>query len=169
VRTPGDAASIRACDSRKLSQSKLEPGYRTERIGRYTGGQFFADITGAYQEGVDPGPDWPHQQTDLRGAPPIRRKRTPHRLESLVCGRRGDSHAAVEAAERVLKGWLTALEPVTYCNIIIRPFRVDFDNVVFGLIDETTDDPDEGHGGPWAELYPQRLGFHEPWNGEYDT
>jgi hypothetical protein len=53
--------------------------------------------------------------------------------------------------------------------IVAQPFRVDFDNVVFGLIDETTDDPDEGHGGPWAELYPQRLGFHEPWNGEYDT
>lgn len=51
----------------------------------------------------------------------------------------------------------------------VRPFRVDFDNIVFGLIDETTDHPDEGHGGPWAELYPQRLGFHQPWNGEYDT
>ncbi|AEV84815.1 hypothetical protein ACWT_3792 [Actinoplanes sp. SE50] len=65
--------------------------------------------------------------------------------------------------------WLAGLEAVTNCDIAIRPFRVDFDDVVFGLIDETTDDPYEGHGGPWAELLPQGLGFHEPWNGQYDT
>jgi hypothetical protein len=23
--------------------------------------------------------------------------------------------------------------------------------------------------GDWVELYPDRLGFHAPWNGEYDT
>ncbi|WP_433200616.1 hypothetical protein ACQP00_29090 [Dactylosporangium sp. CS-047395] len=75
---------------RTLATIRAEPDYRTAHIGRHAGGQFFADVTGAY-------------------------------------------------------------------------------NVVFGLIDETTDDPHEGHGAPRAELYPQRLGFHEPWNGEYDT
>jgi hypothetical protein len=64
-------------------------------------------------------------------------------------------------------GW--AGTPASTGAAAIRLFRADFDDVVLGLIGETTDDPDEGHGGPWAELYPQRLGFHEPWDGEYDT
>ncbi|WIN00252.1 hypothetical protein ACTOB_003947 [Actinoplanes oblitus] len=46
-------------------------------------------------------------------------------------GVRGDSPAAVEAAEQVLSDWLADLEAVTNCNIAIRPIRVDFDNVVF--------------------------------------
>ncbi len=42
-----------------------------------------------------------------------------------------------------------------------------FDEVFFGLVieqhgeDETEDN--------WAELYPNGLGFHEPWDGLYDT
>jgi hypothetical protein len=148
---------------------KYEPGYRTDRIGRHPGGQFFADITGAYQEGTTAGTDWRQQQRiyavlhlfDDSG----------HHTGSDIwfAGVRADSPASLERAEEVLSGWLARIGPVTYCDIAIRPFRADFDNVVFGLVDETTDDPYEGHGGPWAELYPQRLGFHEPWNGEYDT
>jgi hypothetical protein len=148
---------------------KYEPDYRTGRIGRYTGGQFFADITGAYQEGVRPGHDWRNQQR-IYAVLHLFDGSGHHTGSNLrFTGVRGDSPAAVEAAEQVLSDWLASLEAVTNCNIAIRPFRVDFDSVVFGLIDETTDDPDEGHGGPWAELYPQGLGFHEPWNGEYDT
>jgi len=52
----------------------------------------------------------------------------------------------------------------SYGDIRIRLFRVDFDGVVFGLIDES-----EPERGDWVELYPDRLGFHEPWNGLYDT
>jgi hypothetical protein len=25
------------------------------------------------------------------------------------------------------------------------------------------------HGTDWAELYPDRLGFHGPWDGHHDT
>jgi hypothetical protein len=50
-------------------------------------------------------------------------------------------------------------------DIAVKPFRGDFDGVVFGLIDES----DDHRSGGWAELYPARLGFHAPWNGEYDT
>lgn len=41
---------------------------------------------------------------------------------------------------------------------------MDFDGVVFGLIDES-----EPVRGDLIELYPDRLGFHEPWNGLYGT
>lgn len=63
-------------------------------------------------------------------------------------GVRAESPASVEGAERTLSGWLADLGPVTYGDIAIRPFRADFDGVVFGLVDETTDDPYTGHGGP---------------------
>jgi len=153
----------------KVIPIKYEPDYRTNRIGRYAGGQFFADITGAYQEGVAPGPDWRGQQ---------RMYAVLHRFDDggqhagsdiWFAGVRADGNTVVERAEQVLSGWLSDIEPVTFCDIAIRLFRVEFDNVVFGLIDETHDDPDQGHGGPWAELYPRGLGFHAPWNGEYDT
>ena len=162
-------ATIRAVRLPDVIPIKYEPDYRTGRIGRHAGGQFFADITGAYQEGVRPGHDWRNQQR-IYAVLHLFDESGHHTGSNLrFTGVRGDSPAAVEAAEQVLSNWLAGLEAVTNCNIAIRPFRVDFDNVVFGLIDETTDDPDEGHGGPWAELYPQGLGFHEPWNGEYDT
>jgi hypothetical protein len=148
---------------------KYMPNYRTSRIGRWAGGQFLADVTGAYQEGVTRGSDWQHQQRIY--AVLHRFDDSGHHQGSDIwfAGVRADSPATDERARQVLAGWLSALESVTYCDIAIRPFRADFDGVVFGLVDETTDDPYEGHGGPWAELYPQQLGFHEPWDGEYDT
>lgn len=148
---------------------KYEPDYRTNLIGRHAGGQFFADITGAYQEGVAVGHDWRQQQRMY--AVLHRFDDGGHHVGSDVwfAGVRADGHAVVERAEQVLSGWLSDIGPVTFCDIAIRPFRVDFDDVVFGLMDESNDDPEEGHGGPWAEFYPQRLGFHEPWDGEYDT
>jgi hypothetical protein len=48
-------------------------------------------------------------------------------------------------------------------------FQTEYDGILFGLIDESGDDPELGHGGDWVELYPDRLGFHSPWDGEYDT
>jgi hypothetical protein len=45
-----------------------------------------------------------------------------------------------------------------------EPFRSCSSHAItFGLIIE------DGHGTDWAELYPDRLGFHSPWDGSYDT
>jgi hypothetical protein len=147
---------------------KREPGYHTDLIGRFGAGQVLAGVTGAYREGVIVGGGWREQQ---------RMYAVLHRFDDngyhvgsdiWFAGVRADGDA-VPRAEQMLSGWLSGIEPVVYGDIAIRPFRVDFDGVVFGLVDESDDDPDNGHGGPWAELYPQGLGFHEPWDGEYDT
>ncbi len=37
------------------------------------------------------------------------------------------------------------------------------DGILFGLVIE------DGHGRDWVELYPDRLGFYDPWDGNYDT
>lgn len=49
-------------------------------------------------------------------------------------------------------------------DIAIRLFEVQHDGVRFALVDES-----EPERGDWVELYPERYGFHEPWDGLYDT
>jgi hypothetical protein len=171
VRAPAssDAATILAVQLPEIIPIKHEPDYRTDRIGRYAGGQFFADVTGAYQEGVVVGTDWARQQRIYALLHRFDNDGRHRGSDVWLAGIRSDGPAAVESAEEMLSGWLSEIGPVTFCDIAIRPFRVVFDHVVFGLIDETSEDPLYTHGGPWAELYPEGLGFHEPWDGEYDT
>ena len=61
------------------------------------------------------------------------------------------------------KDWIAGVPGLTYGDIAVRPFRFEHDAITFGLIVE------DGHGTDWAELYPDRLGFHAPWDGSYDT
>jgi formate hydrogenlyase regulatory protein HycA len=56
-----------------------------------------------------------------------------------------------------------------YGDIAVHLFQTRHDGVVFGLIDESGDRAGDGSLVDWVELYPDRLGFHEPWDGLYDT
>jgi len=135
-----------------------EPDYRTDTIGTYDGGQFFASCTGAYRHGDE------HRNELMRYYAVLHLfdKNGNHRsseIRFLGVGNAGQD------GEEQLRTLIDPLPGRRYDDITIKPFRVDFDGVAFGLIDESGD-----HGGhDWAELYPDRLGFHEPWNGEYDT
>ena len=137
-----------------------ERGYRTDTIGMYDGGQFLAVITGAYRD------------EDGRRRESMRWYAVLHlfdhhgnhessKIRLLGTGQLNE----VRLDPEPLQTLLDTLPGRRYGDIAIKPFRVDFDGVVFGLIDESGD---HGDGG-WAELYPDRLGFHAPWNGEYDT
>jgi formate hydrogenlyase regulatory protein HycA len=64
--------------------------------------------------------------------------------------------------------WLDGLSQREYGDIAIRPFRLVFDGVLFGLVTECHAEDEEGDHD-WAELYPDRLGFCAPWDGQYDT
>jgi formate hydrogenlyase regulatory protein HycA len=140
-----------------------EPGFRTDTIGRYAGGQFYAAIHGAHRAGEDSRDEeqlgWyvylhlfddegRHQRSDISriGVGPYLR---------------GD---LATLAEQRLAELLDQIPDRQYGDIAIRPFRVDHDGVTFGLIDQSDD-----VRGDWAELYPEELGFHEPWDGLYDT
>jgi formate hydrogenlyase regulatory protein HycA len=59
---------------------------------------------------------------------------------------------------------LDSLPGREFGDIAIRPFERYFEGVQFALVDES--EPDRGDR---AELYPDRLGFHVPWNGRYST
>ncbi|MGW3783648.1 hypothetical protein ACWD5Z_03635 [Micromonospora chokoriensis] len=69
-----------------------------------------------------------------------------------------------DEAEARLATLLDQLPERQYGDIAIQLFRMVHDGVTFGLIDES--DPERGD---WVELYPDRLGFTEPWDGLYST
>jgi formate hydrogenlyase regulatory protein HycA len=75
----------------------------------------------------------------------------------------GIGEEARQAARLLLKEWIAGIPGLTYADIAIRPFQFEHDAITFGLVIEYD------HGTDWAELYPDRLGFHGPWDGRYDT
>ena len=56
------------------------------------------------------------------------------------------------------------LEEAEFGDIAICPFSLTYDGVTFGLIDESS----PGRCSS-AELYPDRFGFSDPWDGTYST
>ncbi|GAA1386363.1 hypothetical protein GCM10009639_10080 [Kitasatospora putterlickiae] len=150
-----------------------EPGYRTDTIGRFRGGQFFASVTYAVPE-AKAEPKAEAEETDTRAGADRVCFAVLHRFDEA--GRHLDSRietapggfpeAAVAAAER-LGEWLDALPEREFGDIAVAPFTVHADGCRFGLVVERHGE--DGTEDDWAELYPDGLGFHAPWDGEYDT
>ncbi|GAB6938740.1 hypothetical protein JCM11754A_22670 [Isoptericola variabilis] len=149
-----------------------EPDYLTETIGRYDGGQFFASITYAYPGVFRAGDDRQDRQrmfvvlhrfdddghhtgSDVWGAGTARDE------ERL----RGTPDSPLARSEARLDELLDALPGRRFGDIAIRPFEVFVDGVRFGLVLETHDENNPDGPPDWAELYPDRLGFGEPWDG----
>jgi hypothetical protein len=66
--------------------------------------------------------------------------------------------------EKKLKEMVKGLGKVRYCNIKVKPFEIEIDGHIFGLIPKTDD------GYERVELHPSNvIAFTEPWVGEYDT
>nr|QEO74099.1 hypothetical protein [uncultured bacterium] len=141
-----------------------EPEYRTATIGRYSDGQFYAMVNGARRD-------------DDRGRATregIRWYVYLHLFDAVGHHRSSDISLLGVAeylrgelgrqADLRLTALLDRLSQRTFCDITIRPFEVRYDGVTFGLVDESDDER-----GDWAELYPEGLGFGEPWDGTYST
>ncbi|MET7670193.1 hypothetical protein [Micromonospora luteifusca] len=122
-----------------------EPDYRTDRIGSYDDGLFLASA-------------WDHHAYvhlfDHDGA---YRRSTITRVEDRA------------ALDETLDGLLAGLPGKSYGDVAVQLFQTHQDGVMFGLIDESGDRAGDGRHVDWVELYPDRLGFHEPWDGLYDT
>ncbi|MEU6661549.1 hypothetical protein [Streptomyces sp. NPDC046821] len=136
-----------------------EPGSRTATIGRYADGQFLATVTYAFPEGYRPDDGWEEHKRlyavlhtfDAAGR---------YRDSEIRCAGTWAEGAELDQAQAYLDKLLSALEGRTTGDISVRPFRLAVEGVVFGLIVEDDD---------WVELYPDRLGFGEPWDGSYDA
>jgi formate hydrogenlyase regulatory protein HycA len=82
--------------------------------------------------------------------------------------------AVVTTAWNVLNQKLAALGDVTYCDIAVQRFQVEYDGCTFGLLtaeecgmfDEAEDDEEMRYH---IYLLPDDLVFYPPWTGEYDT
>ncbi|MBG0826796.1 hypothetical protein HS041_03270 [Planomonospora sp. ID67723] len=140
-----------------------EPDYHTDTIGHWDGGQFLGSVVTAFPEGYTHTDDWPAHERwyavlhtfDASG----------HHLGSRIerTGTEADHRASADTAQDLVKRWLDALPGHRFGDIAIRPFRYEFDGVLFGLVIETFE------GDQHAELYPEGIGFYEPWDGSYDT
>ena len=76
----------------------------------------------------------------------------------------GKSTALNCNTEKKLKELVKELGKIRYCNIRVKPFKIEIDNYTFGLI--AFADPDYER----VELHPNNtIAFSEPWDGEYDT
>lgn len=141
--------------------------YHTDTIGTYADGQFYLMFRGARTG--DPTVDGPFRHAPLRWLVYLHlfdhdgnHRSTTVREISRTSQRLTDTERANGTAETT--ALLETLDSPVFSDIAIRPFRVDLDGIVFGLINESA--PDRG---PWAELYPDGFGFAPPWNGEYST
>ncbi|BBH69117.1 hypothetical protein ACTI_58020 [Actinoplanes sp. OR16] len=140
-----------------------EPGYHTDTIGTFAGGQFFGSVSATLDNGG--GDDWERRKRwwavlhrfDASGA---------HTgSEIWFAGTSEDEDGAIKRAEERLGGWLDALPGRVHGDIAIGLFQVEVDGHVFGLVDGTEDYDGEDH----AEFLPDELGFDPPWDGLYDT
>jgi formate hydrogenlyase regulatory protein HycA len=72
-----------------------------------------------------------------------------------------------------LEEMIAALGKIQFCDIRVKPFRVEFGKVVHGLIYECVDaeDPDDPSAtNEYVMLEPNDIMFHPPWDsGEYST
>ncbi|GLP65962.1 hypothetical protein TUSST3_25820 [Streptomyces sp. TUS-ST3] len=146
------------------------PRDRTETIGRYAGGQFLASISYAFPAGFQLDDGWEEYKRlyvvlhtfDTEGH---------YRDSDIWCAgnwaeqvRAPDGDESVLGRARIhLAKLLRSLPRRSYTDIAIRPFSVTHEGVRFGLVIR------EDEGEQWAELYPDRLAFAEPWDGTYDT
>ncbi|MFJ8005730.1 hypothetical protein [Streptomyces fagopyri] len=146
------------------------PKSRTETIGHYADGQFLASVTYAFPEGYRPDDGWEEHKRlytvlhtfDSQGH---------YRDSEIWCaGTWAEQQLAPDGESSVLSRarahlakLLRSLPRRSYTDIAVRPFQITVDGVLFGLV--VKEDEEE----TWAELYPDRLGFAEPWDGTYDT
>ena len=133
--------------------------YRTGFAGTWSRGQFLANVLSQTD------PVWAHED-------PVNSRRwyvylhefdhEGNYLESSVESP-GIGEDGRQTAMLLLEDWIAGIPGLTYSDIAIRPFQFEHDTIIFGLVIE------DGHGGDWAELYPDRLGFYDPWDGNYGT
>ena len=153
-------------------------GGRFTHVGRYGGGnQFMGYLTYA-------DPKFYHTEEVTPSGDLLFREHTNcfavlHRFDTagLHLGtdveRVGGTEESGERDWAKLEEMIAGLGRVKFCDIRVRPFRVEFGKVVHGLIHECVDAEDPGDPSATHEyvmLEPNDIMFHPPWDsGEYST
>ena len=69
--------------------------------------------------------------------------------------------------ENKLGEMVSQLNDLELGEISVKPFQIEIDGRLFGLIYNYYEEDDEGH--EWIELEPNGVVFYSPWEGDYDT
>jgi hypothetical protein len=143
-----------------------EPGDQTGSIGAYRHGLFLGARVLAQPEvpaeSAAPRPDGPHWYAVLHLFEPNGRH-VSSQVWDAGPHAAGETTVADRAADRLAQ-LLHELPDAQHQDIAVQPFQLTRDGILFGLILES--DPEFGE---WADLLPNGLRFHAPWDGEYDT
>lgn len=121
---------------------------RTDRIGRYADGQFFAVVHGTRKNAVG----------DI-GVALFLFDHTGTHVRSEI-----HNDVPLEQADALRERLLAELPDVAYGDIAVRTFSVREGDVTWELVDQT-----EKHGRPRVSFYPMDIMFAPPWDGTYDT
>ena len=141
-----------------------EPGYRTDSIGTFDGGQFFGSVTAVMNDGASPD-DWLDHKRWYAVLHRFDDAGTHIGSQIWLAGTSADESDSISRAQARLDDWLGALPDRAFGDIAIKLFHIESDGHVFGLIDRSQ----EYNGQDHAELVPDDLGFDPPWDGDYDT
>jgi hypothetical protein len=153
---------------------------RFDTIGRLPDGtQFMAFITGAFPTGqkYHLGDDWQQRKKWLavvhRFDADGNHLATEARLGAFdSAGQKVATDKALTHLETMYAELCAEVQP-EFCDIWVRLFSVEIDNVTYGLFYEQSDEEDLEIGEErqeWAMLEPQNIMFHPPWDsGEYSS
>ena len=147
-------------------------GTRFDCIGRYAGGnQFMAFVTGAFP-GQDRYPDPAGNWREIKSWVAVLHKfdaegnhiGSESRLGGFDAeGRQRAGEKAWHQLAQMLED--AGLENAQPCDIYIKPFSVEIDNVVHELVYENHGEREE-----YVMLWPNDIMFHPPWDsGRYST
>jgi formate hydrogenlyase regulatory protein HycA len=152
---------------------------RFEDIGRFPDGtQFYGCVTGAFPGGVKyppPTDEWMRKKRWLAVVHLFDAEGNHLRTDCRLGGMDGEGReAAGENAYQKLQLLLGELVETKgdpeFQDIWVRPFRVEVEGVVFGLMYEPDEDCPEDPNAGCVMLEPQDVMFHPPWDsGEYST
>lgn len=136
-----------------------EEDYHTHYIGKYTNGnQFFGYETFVHVRPVPLGEDWQNYRKEYVVLYIFDEEGNFIDFKHWYAGTTAENKETTPALELMIESGGS----YEFCNIVVKPFQVEIDGEIFGLI------PDEEYDS--IELMPSStIAFYEPWDGEYDT
>jgi hypothetical protein len=133
----------------QLIRIAYEPDFsRTDRIGRYADGQFFAIVHGT--------------RSNALGDIGVALLLFDH--AGTFTGATIHNDVPLDDADALRERLIGELADVAFGDIAVRTFAVREGDVVWELVDQT-----EKHGDPRVSFYPMDIMFSPPWDGTYCT
>lgn len=140
----------------------------TSRIGSYDDGQFMGFVVAHLPE--SPPDDWASVKRWFAVLHRFNGEGVHRDTRAECLGTSADGEDEVIGRARTrLDEWIGELGSVEYGDVEVNLFEAEIDGAVFGLVDTTWEDEEEGAVIVEATLVPNDLVFTEPWDGTYDT